>query len=159
LDSERKHSKRREAAQAAEPATARGDASKDYKMGGFATRRFKGTKEIDEAATAALAAAHSNGTDGLTDDAATHFLLQALAAAGDIYATMQQDALSQPPHAPPTESPQAPTLPRYDRHPRPPHLNEDHEALLHEENKCSGSRIRRVSDRLFGVLFSILFGR
>jgi len=128
-------------------------------MGGFATRRFKGTKEIDEAATAALAAAHSNGTDGLTDDAATHFLLQALAAAGDIYATMQQDALSQPPHAPPTESPQAPTLPRYDRHPRPPHLNEDHEALLHEENKCSGSRIRRVSDRLFGVLFSILFGR
>jgi hypothetical protein len=102
-------------------------------MGGFATRRFKGTKEIDEAATAALAAAHSNGTDGLTDDAATHFLLHALAAAGDTYATMQQDVLCLPPHAPPPAAPQAPTLPRYDRHPRPPHLNEDHEAQLHEE--------------------------
>jgi len=96
LDSERKHSKRRKAAQAAEPATARGDASKDYKMGGFATRRFKGTKEIDEAAMAALAAAHSNGTDGLTDEAATHSLLQALAAAGDIYATMQQGRRPEP---------------------------------------------------------------
>jgi hypothetical protein len=75
LDSERKHSKRREASQAAEPATVRGDASKDYSLGGCAMRRFKGPKEIDEAASAALAAAHSIGTDGLTGDAATHSLL------------------------------------------------------------------------------------
>jgi hypothetical protein len=105
-------------------------------MGGFAMRRFKGTKEIDDAATAALAAAHGKGTDGLTDDAATHTLLQALAAAGDIYATIQLDVLGLPPHAPPTEAPLAPTLPRYDRHPRPPHLDEDHEARLHEEMRC-----------------------
>jgi hypothetical protein len=52
---------------------------------------------------------------------------------GDIYATMQLDVLGPPPHAPPTEAPLAPTLPRYDRHPRPPHLDEDHEARLHEE--------------------------
>jgi len=80
---------------------------------------------------------HSIGTDGLTDDAATHSLLQALAAAGDLYATMQQDVLGQPPHAPPTEAPQAPTLPRYVRHLRPPHLNEEYEAQLHEEMRCS----------------------
>ena len=88
--------------------------NRDYLMGGFATRRFKGTKEIDEAAMAALAAAHGKGTDGLTDDAATHTLLQALAAAGDIYATMQLDVLGPPPHAPPTDrgpaSPNATTL-------------------------------------------------
>ena len=49
---------------------------------------------------------------------------------------MQLDVLGPLPHAPPTEAPLAPTPPRYDRHPRPPHLDEDHEALLHEEMRC-----------------------